>query len=84
MTKKIHEFFGLTYASYLVLPRVFLESMPDDWQARFVEMIEEIPEVLDIDPEYSSNYTVHLRDEKGRFKRDLYSQYRRRSVPRRT
>jgi hypothetical protein len=37
----VHGFFGLTYASYLVLPRVLLQSMPDEWQSRFVKLVEE-------------------------------------------
>lgn len=34
-------FFGLTYASWLALPRVSLQEMPADWQAKFVALIEE-------------------------------------------
>jgi hypothetical protein len=37
----IHHFFGLSYCSYLVLPRVLLQSMPDEWQARFVAVMRE-------------------------------------------
>lgn len=37
----IHAFFELTYASWLVLPRVSLQEMPTDWQARFVALLEE-------------------------------------------
>lgn len=37
----IHHFFGLSSCSHLVLPRVLLQSMPDAWQARFVQMMNE-------------------------------------------
>lgn len=37
----IHQFFGLSYSSYLVLPRVLLQSMPQDWQRRFVDLVDE-------------------------------------------
>lgn len=40
-TEAIHGFFGLTYASYLVLPRVLLQSMSDEWQSQFVRLIEQ-------------------------------------------
>lgn len=38
----IHEWFSLSYANYLVVPRSVLQSMPDEWQARFVECLEEM------------------------------------------
>ena len=36
----IHEFFELSYAHYLVLPRSLLQSMPVEWQKRFVECLD--------------------------------------------
>lgn len=33
--------FGLTYANYLALPRTLLQSMPIEWQERFVACLEE-------------------------------------------
>ncbi len=38
----IHKHFGLSYANYLVLPRTLLQSMPDEWQARFVALLDEM------------------------------------------
>lgn len=38
----IHGWFELTYANYLVLPRSVLQSMPDEWQARFVGLLREM------------------------------------------
>jgi hypothetical protein len=40
----IHSWFGLTYANYLVLPRALLQSMPKEWQAKFVALLEEAGE----------------------------------------
>lgn len=34
----VQAWFGLTYASYLVWPRVLMERMPDSWQRRFVAL----------------------------------------------
>lgn len=50
----IHAWFGLTYANYLVLPRSVLQSMPDEWQKRFVEQLEELHRAFgDLDwPDY--------------------------------
>jgi hypothetical protein len=39
---RIHEFFGLTYANYLVVNRSPLQSMPDEWQDKFVTLLEEL------------------------------------------
>lgn len=38
----VHSFFGLTYSSYQVVPRVLAQSMPHEWQARFVQCMEEM------------------------------------------
>jgi len=42
----IHGYFGLTYSNYLVAPRTVLQSMPLDWQERFVALLNEIDEVF--------------------------------------
>lgn len=41
-SEAIHEHFGLSYANYLVLPRTLLQSMPDEWQERFVTCLDEL------------------------------------------
>lgn len=40
-TEPIHLWFSLTYANYLVMPRSVLQSMPQEWQAKFCEMLDE-------------------------------------------
>jgi hypothetical protein len=40
----IHDFFGLSYAHYMVLRRTVLQSMPKVWQAKFVELLVELQE----------------------------------------
>jgi len=42
----IHDFFGLTYSSYQVVPRVLAQSMPHEWQARFVTLMEEMQQAF--------------------------------------
>jgi hypothetical protein len=55
----IHGWFELTYASYQVLPRVLMQSMPVEWQHRMVACLEEMraafrhveqPESYDVSP----------------------------------
>lgn len=40
----IHDWFGLSYAAYLVINRSVLQSMPLDWQERFVGCLRELHE----------------------------------------
>jgi hypothetical protein len=35
----VHQYFGLSYSSNLVLPRVLMQSMPLEWQYRMVECL---------------------------------------------
>lgn len=70
----IHQWFGLTYANYLCLPRSVLQSMPDEWQQKFVEFLEEL------DEEFGHldwpNYRVSAVDKvTGQFKRDPIPHY---------
>jgi hypothetical protein len=41
MENPVDYFFGLSYASWLTLPRLALQEMGPDWQARFVDLMEE-------------------------------------------
>jgi hypothetical protein len=34
-------YFGLSYASWLTLPRAMMHAMPDDWQARMAALLSE-------------------------------------------
>lgn len=38
----VHGYFGLTYANHLVLERTLLQSMPDDWQNKFVALLDQM------------------------------------------
>ena len=35
------EDFGLSYASFLTLPRVLMHEMPDEWQGKMAELLSE-------------------------------------------
>lgn len=74
----IHAWFGLTYANYLVIPRVALQSMPPEWQRNFVKLVNEIEETL---PDYSEMipdcYQVQCKDYDGKFVKDKFPHYQR-------
>ncbi len=72
----VKQWFSLSYSSYLVLPRLFLESMPSEWQKKFIELLEEIPEVIKIREDYTGNYTCNYKVQ-GKFSKDPYRDYRR-------
>lgn len=74
----IHQWFELSYAHYLVLPRSLLQAMPVEWQERFVACLNEMRAACeDMRLDINDNYTVILRGEKGRIVKDPYSEYRR-------
>jgi len=68
MKKDIHTYFGLSYAQYLVIPRTVLQSMPEEWQDKFVLLLEELNEKnwYDLLPK-NTCYKVELRQEKYNF-----------------
>ena len=74
----IHIWFGLTYASYLVLPRVVMESMSLEWQEKMVNLLNEIGEKRE--KFVGGNYAVNLRDEDGKYIRDPLRNYRHPSM----
>ena len=76
-TEPIHSYFGLSYANYLVLPRSVLQSMPIDWQDKFVTLLDMIPETIDDEFEPVGGYQVQAKDGEGKFKKDPYSNYER-------
>lgn len=61
MSDKIHEWFELSYAQYLTVPRSVLQSMPDKWQSKFVSLLEELDETIDWRP-VDGTYKVSLNN----------------------
>ena len=57
----IHVWFELSYAEYLTIPRSVLQSMPTDWQQRFVACLEELDAAVDWYPD-RGKYKVRLHD----------------------
>lgn len=67
-TARVHEWFSLTYANFLVVPRSLLQSMPDEWQHRFVSCLEEMRDHFAGLPEGFNppGYRVNAVDRQGR------------------
>lgn len=77
MDPPIHGWFELSYAQYLTVPRSVLQSMPIEWQERFVKCLEELDETFDWRPE-EGRYWVRLKDGQGKFVHDSLMDYRHR------
>lgn len=75
--KDIHAWFELSYATYLVLPRSVLQSMPKEWQIKFVELLDQLEETnwRERLPD-ASFYRVEMRDDTGKVK-DPFINYNR-------
>ena len=54
-------YFELTYAQYLTIPRTVLQSMPVDWQLRFVECLMELDASFDWRPHDGNQFWVQMR-----------------------
>lgn len=55
--------FSLSYASWLTLPRVLMEAMPDEWQAKMAALLFEYDETFKNMPDQGTRVQV---TEKGR------------------
>jgi len=72
----IHTWFELTYAQYLTIPRGLLQSMPNNWQKRFVECLMEFESVFNWRPR-QGRYWVRLKTDQGKFIHDPFMGYER-------
>jgi len=73
----IHAWFGLTYASYLTLPRSVLQSMPIEWQEQFVALLDELQSKAFDHGIETPRYTVSARDKDGKYITDPFRSYQR-------
>lgn len=73
-TGPAHQAFGQSRAAYHVLPRRTLQSMPAEWQERYIGLIEEAKAYLPADafPQYQ---VIRLND--GKYAADPHRRYRR-------
>jgi len=76
MMRDVHEWFELTYAQYLTIPRSVLQSMDEAWQEKFVALLDELDETMDWRPS-EGRYWVQLKDARGRYVADPLQDYER-------
>ena len=74
--------FSLSYASWLVEPRVALQSMPLKWQQKFFALLEELHNTIQYPEGYDDlNFTVTAR-KRNRYVRHIIPHYRHHHLPR--
>lgn len=74
ITDPVHQWFELTYANYVALPRTVLQSLPLELQEQFVDFMEKLDEFCDW---RRSGQWITYKDERGRFMQDELNDYRR-------
>jgi len=47
---RLWDWFGLSYASFLTLPRVLMHEMPEEWQDKMTDLLEEFGETFPNQP----------------------------------
>ena len=72
--RDIQDFFELTYANYLAIPRSILQSMTIDWQRKFVKLLDELDETFDWRRE---GCEVTFQDNHGKLMNDAFAYYDR-------
>lgn len=45
--QKLWGWFGLSYASFCVMPRILMHEMPDEWQAKMAALLDEYDATFD-------------------------------------
>ena len=65
--KDLHLWFGLSYASFLVLPRVGMQAMPNEWQEKMAELLNEYTDTIDTSAFGVKGCTVMAKDGDGKF-----------------
>lgn len=73
--RSIRAWFELTYAQYLTMPRSIMERMPEEWQEKMAELLDELDDTFDWRPR-EGRYWVELRDANGRYTGDPLKEYR--------
>lgn len=61
---KLLTWFSLSYASWLTLPRVLMEDMPDEWQSKMADLLNEYDERFPNQPELGTR--VQITGDNGR------------------
>lgn len=73
----VHEWFNLTYSNYMVLHRTLLQSMPEEWQYKFIELVREMNRAFDHIERADAYRVTPIDPTTGRFVREPVPHYNR-------
>ena len=65
-SSELWNWFGLSYASFLVMPRVLMHEMPTEWQDKMAALLYEYDETFDTSSVFHS-VVVSAKDKNNRF-----------------
>jgi hypothetical protein len=64
---RLWEYFGLTRASWITLPRTLMHEMPDKWQMKMAKLLEEWDDYWDWNDSDIGSTKVQITDENNKF-----------------
>ena len=62
MSENLSCWFGLSYASFLTMPRVMMEAMPEEWQDRMADLLCEYDEAFPNQPDIGTRVQITKND----------------------
>lgn len=62
--EKLWGWFGLSYASWLTVPRVLMHEMPDEWQGKMADLLHEYEDAFPNQSHLPETYVTAKRDNK--------------------
>ena len=65
--KDLHAWFGLSYAAFLVMPRVAMMQMPKEWQEQMSELLHQYDETINTSAFGVHSCFVAVKDENNKF-----------------
>lgn len=72
---RLQRWYELSYTQFITIPRLVTESMPEDWQEKFAQLLEEMDDTFDWKPA-NGRYWVKLRDSRGKYSHAPLNNYR--------
>lgn len=65
--KDLHGWFGLSYAAFVVMPRVAMTQMPKEWQEKMAELLHEYDETINTGAFGVHSCFVTVKDKNNKF-----------------
>lgn len=69
--EKLLRWFSLSYASWLTIPRSLMQEMPDEWQSKMADLLNEYDEHFDFTTLDGLSTTVNIK-KNGKFCKPPY------------